>query len=100
MTSKSRSRMGILYLLSESALGFGLFERVKADEIGISLGDVQASINDLSRFSKIVKLKAFLPFSSAEAALENINAISLGEITKTLAEWLEQNGMYYVSRFP
>jgi len=46
-----------LYLLFESSLGFGLFERVKIDEIGIGLNDVQKSINDLERFSKIIKLK-------------------------------------------
>lgn len=34
---------------------------------------------------------AFLPFPSAESALENINAVSEGEITKFLAEWLELN---------
>lgn len=80
-----------LYLLYESALGFGLFERVRIDEIGIGLDDVQKSINDLERFSKIIKLKAFLPFASAESALENINSISQGEITKFLADWLHMN---------
>jgi RNA processing factor Prp31 len=81
--------MSTLYLLFESALGFGLFERAKADEIGMGLSDVQKSINNIESFSKLVKLKAFLPFTSAEAALENINAISQGEITPTLASWLE-----------
>lgn len=50
--------MGILYILFESAVGFGLFERVKADEIGLSVKAVQDSINDLERFSKIMKLKS------------------------------------------
>jgi hypothetical protein len=38
----------------------------------------QASIADLARFSKLVKLKAFQPFHSAENALQNINDISEG----------------------
>lgn len=46
-----------LYLLFESASGFALFERVKSDEIGIELPDVQKAVQDVSRFSKIMKLK-------------------------------------------
>ncbi len=83
--------MSTLYLLFESALGYALFERAKADEIGIGLSEVQKSIKDIERFSKIIKLKAFLPFASAEAAFENISAISQGEITKTLADWLQMH---------
>lgn len=37
---------------------------------------VQASINDLQRFGRTVKLKAFQPFTTAENALENMNSIS------------------------
>lgn len=40
---------------------------------------VQSSVTDLSKFSKIVKLKAFQPFESAANALENANNISEGE---------------------
>jgi nucleolar protein 56 len=46
-------------VLFESASGYGLFEVVEADEIAALKGEVQASVTDLSRFSKIVKLKAF-----------------------------------------
>ena len=49
--------MSTSYLLFESALGFALFERVQSEEIGVSLPDVQKCIDDLQRFSKIVKLK-------------------------------------------
>lgn len=38
----------------------------------------QASIGELSRFSKLVKLRAFQPFTSAENALQNINDVSEG----------------------
>jgi hypothetical protein len=34
-----------------------------------------------NRFSKVIKLKAFLPFKSAEEALEAINDISEGKIS-------------------
>lgn len=83
--------MGVLYLLYESASGFGLFEQVKSEEIGSSLPEVQDSIVDLQRFNKIMKLKSFLPFRSAEDALESINAVSEGEMTSNLANFLELN---------
>jgi nucleolar protein 56 len=79
----------LLYLLFESSSGFGLFERVIADEMNITDLKVQStSIFDLKRFSKIVKLKAFLPFTSAENALAQINAISEGDLTEFLGDWL------------
>jgi nucleolar protein 56 len=83
--------MGVLFLLYESASGYALFENVKSEEIGTSLPEVQNALLDLGLFSKIVKLKAFLPFTSAENALSNINAISEAELTKTLADFLEMN---------
>lgn len=45
---------------------------------------MQASINDLAKFQRIVKLVAFHPFDSAENALENINAITEHEVTGDL----------------
>jgi hypothetical protein len=88
----------------QSASGYALFERVKSEEIGLKLDEVQKSVTDLKRFSALVKLKgmfrislrsrsarvltpcspaalhctAFLPFTSAESALENINKVSEG----------------------
>jgi len=83
--------MVLLYLLFETASGYALFERVNSEEIGVKLDEVQQSVLDLKRFSQMVKLKAFCPFTSAENALENINAISEGEVTPMLANFLEQN---------
>jgi len=81
----------VLYLLYESASGYGLFERVKCEEIGVTLEEVQTAITDLQRFSKIMKLVTFVPFRTAESALENINAISEGEMTEDLHDMLEAN---------
>lgn len=39
---------------------------------------IQDSIVDFKRFSKIVTLKTFVPFTSALQGLENINDISEG----------------------
>lgn len=45
---------------------------------------VQASVNDLAKFQRIVKMVAFHPFDSAENALENINAVTEHEMTADL----------------
>eukprot|EP00808_Paulinella_micropora_P024152 g61485.t1 len=79
------------YVLFESASGFALFEKVQSEEIGATLDAAQAAVNDLQQFSKIIKLKAFLPFTSLEDALLNINSISEGDMTPTLKSFLEMN---------
>jgi nucleolar protein 56 len=54
----------INFLLHESALGYGLFEVTQqADSVGLRLQEVQDSINDLSRFHKMVRLVNFTPWS-------------------------------------
>jgi hypothetical protein len=67
-----------LYLLFESASGYGLFHAYGIDEIGQSVEAVRSSVLDLDRFGKAVKLTAFNPFSSAVDALNQCNAISEG----------------------
>jgi nucleolar protein 56 len=78
-----------LYVLFESASGYGLFEVAEMEEIGSQLEQVQASVTSLDRFSKIAKMKGFCPFTSAENALENINDISEGILNDTLKNFLE-----------
>lgn len=53
--------------------------------------EVMAAQAELSRFGKLVKLKAFQPFESAEQALENQNDISEGILNSTLKNFLEMN---------
>lgn len=83
--------MGVLYLLFETASGFSLFERIKSDEATLAMQEGQKAILNLKKFSTLVKLKAFVPFTSAAEALENINAISEGDLTPILGNFLEQN---------
>ncbi|GJN31480.1 hypothetical protein PR202_gb19885 [Eleusine coracana subsp. coracana] len=80
-----------LYLLFESASGYGLFHAYGIDEIGQSLDAVRSSVLDLDRFGKAVKLSAFTPFSSAIDALNQCNAISEGIMTDELRSFLEMN---------
>mmetsp|Transcript_14737 Transcript_14737/g.35095 ORF Transcript_14737/g.35095 Transcript_14737/m.35095 type:complete len:503 (-) Transcript_14737:202-1710(-) len=79
------------FLLYESASGYGLLEVTSMDEIGASAEKVQDSLRELDRFSKLVKLTAFKPFSSAADALENINAVSEATMSDSLKAFLEQN---------
>ena len=59
--------MSTLYLLFESSSGYGLFERVKAEVIEVAAA--QQDINDLKRFSEIVKLKCQPPKASTAGRL-------------------------------
>ena len=78
-------------MLFESALGFALFESTGAEEIGALKAQLQSGAADLARFSRLVKLRAFQPFPSAEAALQNINDVSEGVVSDDLRTFLEAN---------
>jgi nucleolar protein 56 len=64
--------------LYESASGYALFERTGGEEIGERSLEVQAQLQDFKKFSKNVHLRSFMPFSSGENALQNINDVSEG----------------------
>ncbi|XP_075481116.1 nucleolar protein 56-like [Primulina tabacum] len=78
-----------LYVLYESASGYGLFLVHGIDEIGQNTEAVRSSISDLNRFGKVVKLAAFSPYDSALDALNQCNAISEGQMTDELRNFLE-----------
>ena len=80
-----------LFILFESASGYALFEQTESDEIGELLEEMQNAMADLSRFSKVIKLKAFVPFKAAEEALEAANDISEGVLNDSLRSFLEMN---------
>jgi len=83
--------MSTVYLLFENSTGYALFEQVEVDEIAMQLEAVQDSVLELGKFGKLVKLKAFVAFASAEEALGNINDISEGILNDTLKNFLEMN---------
>ncbi|KAL8097881.1 nucleolar protein 56-like [Apium graveolens] len=80
-----------LYLLYEFASGYALFNCHGLDEIGQNTDAVRNSVTDLSRFGKVVKLVGFNPFDSALDALNQINAVSEGQMTDELQNFLEAN---------
>lgn len=71
-------------MLYESASGYALMEVVEAEEVGSLLEEVQQAVLDPQRFCRTVKLKGFQPFTTAENALENVNAISEQMVTDDL----------------
>jgi nucleolar protein 56 len=80
-----------LFCLLESAAGYGLFEVVSMEEIASLTSDSAATMDDLKRFGRAIKLKSFLGFDSAATALENANAVSEHAMTETLHNFLEVN---------
>jgi len=79
------------YVLFESAAGYALFERREVEEIGSKVPKVEEALLNFSSFVKTCSLKAFIPFSSPQSSLENINDISEGILNEFLKEFLEMN---------
>ena len=69
-----------MQLLYESATGLALFSSTFFEEIGKNTESVQAGIDDISKFGKMVKLVSFIPFKDAAHALEVANDVSEGKL--------------------
>uniref|UniRef100_A0A3P8ZTR3 Nucleolar protein 56 n=1 Tax=Esox lucius TaxID=8010 RepID=A0A3P8ZTR3_ESOLU len=63
----------------------------EVEEIGMLLPQVEDCVLNIGKFNGMVSLAAFFPFKSAQAALENINAISEGVVHADLKLFLETN---------
>ena len=80
------------FALYESAAGYAIFEIVESgDDVAIMLDQVQAAVLELGLFSKMCKLKSFLPFTTAAQALQNCNDVSEGILSDELKSFLELN---------
>ncbi|KAF1391348.1 hypothetical protein PFLUV_G00041190 [Perca fluviatilis] len=71
--------MVLLHVLFEHAAGYALFAVKEVEEIGMLLPQVEESVLSIGKFNSMVSLAAFFPFKSAQAALDNINAVSEGK---------------------
>ncbi|KAL3270026.1 hypothetical protein HHI36_009082 [Cryptolaemus montrouzieri] len=81
--------MSKLYVLYEHAAGYAVFKIKEFEEIGVLLPQLESAVFDLGRFNSIVQLESFLPFKTAIAALENINAVSEGIVPEDLKQFLD-----------
>lgn len=80
------------YVLCETAAGYALLDVVEFDEIASMSTEMQRSLStSAANLLRCVKLKAFVPFASAEMALENINEISEHGVPERLLSFLEKN---------
>ncbi|XKL65294.1 hypothetical protein PGB90_008714 [Kerria lacca] len=79
----------MLFVLFEHSVGYCLFEVTEFEEIGSFIPQVEQSVTDFSRFNKVVKLSAFIPFNTAADALEAINSMAEGIAPETLKVFLE-----------
>ncbi|KAJ5390123.1 Nucleolar protein 56 [Penicillium cataractarum] len=80
------------YLLFESPMGYSLFKvALQGDAVGNRLKEVQAGVNDLAKFGKMVNLASFLPFENNKQALGEINDVSEGVASETLVSFLDLN---------
>lgn len=80
-----------MYLLHESAAGYALFLKKEFLDAGEAEDAVQESIKDLKKFSKMISMHAWSPFTTAEEALAQVNAIAEGAPTQELTNFLELN---------
>ncbi|CAL1286098.1 unnamed protein product [Larinioides sclopetarius] len=80
-----------LYVLFESACGYGLFRTTEFEEVAIFMPEVQESILDISKFRSIVFLHAFHPFQSVSEAYDNMQCIMKGKLHMDLHIFLENN---------
>jgi len=75
-------------LLFETASGYCLFEKEEYDETAANMAKVQKAVASLERFSKMVKIAAYTPFTTAEEALENIQSVQHHKVSSTLKSFL------------
>lgn len=53
---------------------------IHGSDVSVCVFQVEESVLNIGKFNSMVSLAAFFPFKSAQAALENMNAISEGEL--------------------
>jgi len=79
----------LTHILFENASGYSLFEVNIQEEVAAKSKAVQEAVLDFSKFSRMVKLKSFLPFTSAAEALANANDVSEGIVSDQLSSLLQ-----------
>ena len=75
------------HALFETSSGYAIFEVKLNDAVGSLDKGFQASIDDYSKFSKMVTLMSFAPFQNAAHALENMNDVSESAYMLLMVWW-------------
>ncbi|KAK4536322.1 hypothetical protein CDCA_CDCA08G2347 [Cyanidium caldarium] len=80
-----------LNLLFEAASGYALFGVREAEDVAAGTSAVTRALSDFPRFAGMVKLRAFEPFASAEAALKEAEAVGEGTATPALVQFVREH---------
>ena len=78
------------YILFELASGYSLFHAKEMLQIEQLLQESTVASADFGRFNAMVSLVSFAPFTAADQAIENIEAVVKGQVTEFLANFLKQ----------
>ena len=85
-------------------MGYALFKVKEFEDVGSSIPQVEAAIQDFAKFQKAVKLVSFRPFTNAVESLANMNAVSEGKSPNlsmiSIAIWLPINTESLVQQYP
>jgi len=81
-----------MHVLFEHATGFAAFKIREFEEESIFQAEVEECVREPARFAAIATLVAFSPFKTAQAALENLNAITEGILPEDLKNFILQLG--------
>eukprot|EP00667_Euglena_gracilis_P008468 EG_transcript_8570 len=77
------------YILFELASGFALFHCKEMVQIEQLTNESTVACQDFGRFKSMVGLVSFAPFTTADMAIENINAVVQGQVTPFLSDFLK-----------
>jgi nucleolar protein 56 len=76
------------YLLYELAAGYALFLRKEIPELEQLLTETQSALQDFARFRKMIALVSFAPFTTAEMAVQNMDAVVNGIMSPFLNDFI------------
>ena len=80
----------MVYVLFETSGGFALFKVVKDSKIK-DVDELYQNFQSAEKAEKIVKLKAFKKFADTKEAMQSVEKLLQGKVSKTLQKFLEKN---------
>ena len=78
------------FILYEHSVGISLFDCKGFNELSVSDKSVQKRLIEFTKFSQIVSLFAFQPFSSAEEQLETMTLLTEGQASSFIIDFLSR----------
>ena len=79
-----------MYVLYVHFSGYCLFKVKEFEKIGYLIQSVRLAVNDIKKFSGIIKLKAFYAFPNVTEAQKSFNSIKENEIPISMSKFIEK----------